>query len=74
MSEKIYLGSFEPADIVVIPAGVIERANDRLDAERAAGEKARQAAIADTERARGMRRARAMRRLSKVLKLFARMR
>ena len=52
---------------------MIREAGAELDAARAADERKRLAAIADIERAKNMRRARAARRFKQALKVFARL-
>lgn len=75
---RIYVGMLPSAGSVVYagdgsedPVRVLLReANAKLDAERAAEAKARAAAVADLERARLTRRARAARHLRKALRLW----
>jgi hypothetical protein len=68
-----YLGSYEGGTHnLVIPAGAFERIEQSFAAERAAEEKA--PAISAVPRVQGTRRARAMRRLTKALRMFGRSR
>jgi hypothetical protein len=53
-------------------AAMVAEANAKLDAKRAAAERARAATLADIERAKATRKAKALRRFRRALKLFAR--
>jgi hypothetical protein len=70
----VYLGSFEGGlpNTFEIPAEPLRKIEAGLDAERAEAERVRLAALADIERVKNTRRARAMRRLTRALKLFLR--
>jgi hypothetical protein len=70
----VYLGSFTGGlpDIFEIPAEPLRKIEAGLDAERAEAERVRLAALADIERVKNTQRARAMRRLTRALKLFRR--
>ena len=79
MSEprRIFVASFEPASEMYVDgvdpiALKIDEATRRLDRMREADEQAARAALADIERAKDTKRARAMRRLTRALKLFRR--
>ena len=64
MSEKIFLGTFEGGtDIVIIPPGVLDAANAKLDAARAARERE-----AERSRLAVMQAARAQGRLKRALR------
>ena len=63
----LYVGGEDPVAAMIVAAGA------ELDRQRAVEERARLAAIADIERAKNMRRARAARRFKQALKVFARL-
>ena len=71
----VYVGTFPTADAIFIdgvdPARhLLDEASAALDRARADEEQARRAAIADIERAKNTRKARAMRRLKRALTLI----
>lgn len=61
-------GAEDPVAIMIREAGA------ELDRQRAAEARALAAKVADIERAKNTRRARAMRRLTKAMRMFARLR
>jgi hypothetical protein len=70
---RVYLGSFTAADVVVIPRAALQAPEQKRDAERAR----RKAAIVDAEKARARaqntRRAKMAKRFRQALKMFARL-
>jgi hypothetical protein len=71
---RIYLGSTDGADVVVIPREVLDEAGAKLDRQRAAEARAVAAKAADIERAKNTKRAMAARRFKRALAVFARRR
>jgi hypothetical protein len=78
-SRRVFVGYLPTADAVFVGEGEVDPvarlladANAKLDTEKAETERVRLAALADIERAKNTRRARAMRRLTRALKLFRR--
>jgi hypothetical protein len=79
MSEprRIFVAAFEPADTIFVDGAdpialKIDEATRRLDRMREEDERVRLAALADIERAKATRRARAARRFKRALKIFRR--
>jgi hypothetical protein len=70
----ITLGTFDGGlpDIFEIPAEPLRKIEAGLEAERAEAERVRLAALADAERARNTRGARAMRRFKRALQTLTR--
>jgi hypothetical protein len=70
---RVYLGSYEGGvHHLTIPREVLASAEAKLDQMRAEEARALAAKANDIERAKATRRARAMRRLTRALKLFRR--
>jgi hypothetical protein len=76
---RVYLGLLPSGADVFVADGeadpltvMLSEANARLDAERAEAERVRLAALADIERARNTRRAKAARRFKRALQMFRR--
>jgi hypothetical protein len=78
---RVFVGYLPTADALFVGEGevdpvarLIADANAKLDAERTEAERVRLAALADIERVKNTRRARAAKRLRQALRMFARLR
>jgi hypothetical protein len=78
-TRRIFIGHLPTGGVTYVAEGeadpvatLIADANAKLDREHAEAERVRLAAIADIERARNTRSARAARRLKRALKMFRR--